>query len=181
MYKKRGIFAWCVSFNSLTWQREFVLDVETIKWHMEWESNWKRVTQSCRANWHHRYRYRLRKPELIHPPIGSGCSPLRGFLRVSWGGFVVAFLSHLHGQYRWSEIDPSRKFDNKQKKMTTNEDPGCCGAKEEAGWWGSSFVTHRDGERTRPEPERCVFTQVCVAACQLLWNNIESFTETNKP
>lgn len=39
--------------------------------------------------------------------------------------------------------------------------------------WSSS-VTLRDRERTGQELEHSVFTQVCVAACQLLWNNIES-------
>lgn len=30
------------------------------------------------------------------------------------------------------------------------------------------------GKRTRPRAVHSVFTQVCVVACQLLWNNIES-------
>lgn len=36
------------------------------------------------------------------------------------------------------------------------------------------FIGCSDRERTGQELEHSVFTQVCVAACQLLWNNIES-------
>lgn len=39
---------------------------------------------------------------------------------------------------------------------------------------GPLFIGYTDRERTGQELEHSVFTQVCVAACQLLWNNIES-------
>lgn len=51
-------------------------------------------------------------------------------------------------------------------RMKINEGP--CDSQ-----WSSS-APPRGRERTGQELEHSVFTQVCVVACQLLWNNIES-------
>lgn len=67
---------------------------------------------------------------------------------------------------QWSEIDPRLEGSLIGLAVSTVEtDEGPCHSQ-----WSSS-VTQRVN-KTRVE--RSVFTQVCVVACQLLWNNIES-------